>query len=491
MGICNEKPKQNTQNLHSDCLIPFEDYEKIPNVSLELAIEPLISILPSIQTYVHLVKQKCINPADGLTQDQSASIMLCTIKWQPFDQCLSVVLNTILRSNDREKLKPWYLYLKLLLGALNCLPSTDRIIYRGIKLDIREQYSKNKTITWLDFALCTTSLDLLQSDKYLGKKDQRTIFTIECNSSKDITKHSYYSTTDMFMLLPATQFQIVQCVKQKNKLSWIQLKEIQSPYARLQSKPVSSELSCDLPYVDSTIPYIILTNEANQSSTINDPNHNPKLEQLIAKYPLNSSIHLRFQQLTDCDMKIIVEKAVIEKQCTELWLSNAQITSQGALILSNGLYNNKTLTKLYLNDNCINDSGVYALTRVLSRNNSTLKELYLARNNITTKGAQYLAEMLITNRTITTLCLFGNHIDDNGIKYLTYILTYYNIHLEGLYLSGNNDMTDISIDYFIQMFKQNCALKKLHLFNCNLSDKGKTKLRKEIQIKKYNFLLHM
>jgi Ran GTPase-activating protein (RanGAP) involved in mRNA processing and transport len=184
-------------------------------------------------------------------------------------------------------------------------------------------------------------------------------------------------------------------------------------------------------------------------------------------------------------MKMIVQQGIINKRCTELWLYNTQITSQGALILSNGLYNNKTLIRLYLNDNCIHDQGVHSLSRILSINNSTLKELHLARNGITNKGAQYIAEMLNTNRTLITLNLYGNQIADYGIKYLTHVLTYYNTTLEYLYLSGNNFMTDLSIDYFIGMLQQNRSLKKLHLFNCNLSDKGKTKLREVIQTKTY------
>jgi Ran GTPase-activating protein (RanGAP) involved in mRNA processing and transport len=183
-------------------------------------------------------------------------------------------------------------------------------------------------------------------------------------------------------------------------------------------------------------------------------------------------------------------RQAIEKQCTELWLCNSQITSQGALILSNGLFHNSTLIKLYLNDNCIHDRGVYVLSRILSSSNSTLKELYLARNGITSQGAHYLADMLNSNQTLITLCLYGNQIDDEGMKYLTHVLTYYNKSLEYLYLSGNKFMTDLSIDYFIQMFEQNQTLKKLHLFNCNLSKIGQTKLREAIRTKT-NFILHI
>jgi len=165
--------------------------------------------------------------------------MLCTIRWQPIEQCLSIVLNKILRSTDRQKLKPWFLYLKLLLTGLSRLPSIHRTVYRGIQLDISQQYPKDDIIIWWDFCLCTTLIDKLD----LNKKNVRTIFTIECNSSKYISKHSFYPSTVMILLLPATQFQVMECVKQKSNLYLIQLKEIKSPFNLLKSVSIVSELS--------------------------------------------------------------------------------------------------------------------------------------------------------------------------------------------------------------------------------------------------------
>jgi hypothetical protein len=242
MGARNGKKETFLQNQHDD-FIPIEGYETMPLVSLELAVEPLMSLLPKIQTYVNLVKQKCENPADGLTRDQSASIMLCTMRWQPFDQCLSVILNTTLKSTDRQKLKPWFLYLKLLLTALCRLPSVHRTVYHGIKSDVREKYPKGQKIIWWDFSLCTNSIDILQSDKYLGKNDPRTIITIECHSSKDIHKHLFHSSTDMVLLLPGTQFKVIECRKQKSNLRSIQLKEVQTPLMLLQSVSELSRVS--------------------------------------------------------------------------------------------------------------------------------------------------------------------------------------------------------------------------------------------------------
>ncbi|CAF4348840.1 unnamed protein product, partial [Rotaria sordida] len=67
-------------------LAPISGYEKEPLVSLEQAVEPLVSIVPKIQSHAYVAKQRCENPADGLSQDESASIMLYTMGWEPLDE---------------------------------------------------------------------------------------------------------------------------------------------------------------------------------------------------------------------------------------------------------------------------------------------------------------------------------------------------------------------------------------------------------------------
>jgi len=85
-----------------DILLPIEGHEKMPLVTLEEAIVPLVSILPDIRRKAHTAQLKCKNPADGLTSDQSAAIMLYTMEWEPQDQCLYFALNAHLRTADRK-----------------------------------------------------------------------------------------------------------------------------------------------------------------------------------------------------------------------------------------------------------------------------------------------------------------------------------------------------------------------------------------------------
>ena len=209
-----------------EILPPIQGYEKMPLVSLEEAIQPLLSILPDIRQKAHAAKLKCKHPADKLTPDQSAAIMLYTMEWKPRDQCLYFALNARLRASDRKLLEPWLLYLKLILTGLSRLPSIQRTVYRGTRLDLSSIHQENEQFFWWGFSSCTTTMDAVKSDQYLGSSGIRTLFHIECVNGKDIRNHSYYQKEDEILLLPATYFQVTSCFKMTPDLHAIQLKEI-------------------------------------------------------------------------------------------------------------------------------------------------------------------------------------------------------------------------------------------------------------------------
>jgi len=225
-----------------EILTPIAGYEDMPIVPLEIAVEPLLPFLPSVQIYAYTAKQRCKDPPDDdLTIDESASIMLYSMGWEPLEECLYVVLNATLRSSDRSKLKPWLLYLKLFLTAISRLPSISGHVYRGVKLDLSVHYPIDKTIVWWGFSSCTASINVLQSELFLGKTGTRTMFTIDCVSGKNIQKHSYYPKEDEILLLASTQFKIIGCLDQGNDLHIIQLKETKPPFPLLH--PVISQNS--------------------------------------------------------------------------------------------------------------------------------------------------------------------------------------------------------------------------------------------------------
>jgi hypothetical protein len=225
-------------------LLPIEGYEKLPLVSLEIATESIVSLLPSIKHYAYVAKQRCENPpADGLTPDESASIMLYTMEWPSFEQSFYHSLNATLRSTNRQKLRPWLAYLKLFLTGLSRLPPIRQVVYRGTKLDLSNQYHTGATIIWWGFSSCVDSLQILQSEHFLGKTAMGTIFVIECYSGKNIRKHSYFTHENEILLLPATQFKVMSSLNVKAGLHIIYLKEEQPHFTLLELPFISSNSS--------------------------------------------------------------------------------------------------------------------------------------------------------------------------------------------------------------------------------------------------------
>ncbi|CAF4645691.1 unnamed protein product, partial [Rotaria socialis] len=225
-----------------EILAPIGGYSSVPLVSLEEAVKPLVPILPDVQSNAYAAKLKCSKPADNLTQDESASIMLYTMTWEPPTECLYMILNDILRTKDRQqKLAPWYLYLRLFLNALFRLPLLPTMAYRGVKLDLKNRYIEGETIVWWGFSSCTTSMGVLQSDLFLGKSGTRTMFTLQCKSARDIRKHSFFPTDDEVLLMAATQFKIVSSLDQGD-LHMIQLEETTPKFSLLQPVPIVGSL---------------------------------------------------------------------------------------------------------------------------------------------------------------------------------------------------------------------------------------------------------
>jgi hypothetical protein len=109
-----DEPKQLLQAI--------KGYEGEPLVSLERACEPLHEIIDELDRNIFIAKKNSEQPADGLTQDESASIHLYTMEWVVSRDSLYAVLDRTLRKPERQLLKPWFKYLKLFLTALFKLP---------------------------------------------------------------------------------------------------------------------------------------------------------------------------------------------------------------------------------------------------------------------------------------------------------------------------------------------------------------------------------
>ncbi|CAF4628124.1 unnamed protein product, partial [Didymodactylos carnosus] len=149
-------------------LIPIKGYNDKPIVSLTEAVKSVEHLFEDLQDYVKLSLQNCKKPAEGLTQDEAASIQLYTIEFDG-GPSLYQELNDALRAEKRENLKPWFSYLKLFLTALCKLPSKTDTVFRGVKhIDLSDKYPIGFKFAWWGISSCMTRIDVLKSEKFFG-----------------------------------------------------------------------------------------------------------------------------------------------------------------------------------------------------------------------------------------------------------------------------------------------------------------------------------
>lgn len=435
----------------------LHEYEQQTLVSFEEAIQPLISIVPGIEQMVEIVKQNMNQSADHLPSNESASIILYTLKWKTSESSFQFFLNETLRLQNHEELLPWLPYLRLFIHALSRLPPISfRTVYRGLRMDLIREYSKGEKFIWPDFVSCKSSIEFTENCLY--DNEPRAIFIIECDSAKDISQYSFDNNENEILLLPERHFQVISSFDYGNQLKLIQLKEIQQDYPRPQ---IPSNI------FQATNQFEHITNQCRDQSTVD----------------------LIEQHLTDADICRVVNPTIINEQCRKLMLSRNKITSIGSSAIARTLNNNNTLEFLSLSYNNLSNDGVQSLIEVLIQNNCKLKILSLHKTGITDKCVPYLLELLEKNITLTWLHLGRNKISDQGIQRLADVLTHRNCTLKALELSHNKLITDASVDSLVEMLKENKTLETLWINNCNLSAEGKKKLQKVTQSNQRFFLL--
>ena len=148
----------------------------------------------------------------------------------------------------------------------------------------------------------------------------------------------------------------------------------------------------------------------------------------------------------------------------ELYLNRCSMTSHDVREVVNGLSDNQTLRKLYLNGNKIGSEGAVAVATMLMRNScSSLDTLWLVGCNIDSSGGVELGIALERNKTLKVLGLSGNPIGDDGVRGLCVGLEN-NSSLEELYLNGDKLLGEEGVSLLLKCVEEkNTSLKRLWL----------------------------
>ncbi|CAF2527878.1 unnamed protein product [Rotaria sp. Silwood2] len=195
-------------------------------MSLEEALKPVDHFIEDLPGYAAIVKKDCTNPEDGLTQDESASIMIFGMECG--ETSLYRIFNTALRSENTDKIKPWFSYLKLFMTALHKLPSFQGVVWRGLQIDLSMEYTKGQRHTW--WTVSSTTCDASILGNLMHQSDKRTVLTIECRNGKFSKNHSMYPQEEEVLLMPGFHFEVTSVLKAAPDMHIIPLKEIDSPW---------------------------------------------------------------------------------------------------------------------------------------------------------------------------------------------------------------------------------------------------------------------
>ena len=314
------------------------------------------------------------------------------------------------------------------------------------------------------------NINILNSEKFLGKSGDRTLFAVKCHSGKDIRRHSYYTDESEIILSAARKFKVVGHLDHGHGLTMIQLEEIEPEIVLIE--PASGGNNKTRPGTATLM-----------KRSLPVQHHNPKLKSQIEKYSFSTRIDLTFHKLSGQDMSVVVDEAIAKKACVELDLSDNTILSEGLALLALALRTNKTLQVLSLSSNGISDEGVGFLTDSLSNHNSTLRVLGLGSIGITDEGAKSLSQMLKVNRTLRGLALQNNRIGSSGIEQLMRVLIDNNKSLQTLNVSHNMSINDSCVDSVIKMLTCNTTLQELYLLKTSLSNASAKQIRQTAKSK--------
>ncbi|XP_022804746.1 nucleotide-binding oligomerization domain-containing protein 2-like [Stylophora pistillata] len=150
-------------------------------------------------------------------------------------------------------------------------------------------------------------------------------------------------------------------------------------------------------------------------------------------------------------------------------VSQRKLQGVRAVLLTNVLTANTSVTELNLAGNHIGKAGAVALAECLKENTS-LKELDLYFNHVGEAGAASLAECLKENTSLTVLCSSLNNIGEAGAAALAVCLKE-NSTLRELY-SDIDDIGEAGAAALADCLKENTSLTVLYLSLNNIGNAG-------------------
>lgn len=181
-----------------------------------------------------------------LSLDECTTIVIYTAEEEPREGSLYYVLNAALRAKERSNLKPWRLYIWLLLHALRKLPVVDVVIvFRGTKTapsDLGLELVSGFGFTFAGFSSTAETQDVMEV--FVGEADgPRTLLTLQLSEpvGRDVRDFSLNPGENEVLLPPNMCFEFVSKFYAGNGLTLVQCKQMERLNPILDMTPVPTQ----------------------------------------------------------------------------------------------------------------------------------------------------------------------------------------------------------------------------------------------------------
>lgn len=186
---------------------------QLDDLTLKKTLEGFDDQITGLSEKIKEALEKCNFPNElGLTQDQSAAIYIRSMHWP--GKTLNDLLEEAWESaKDPSTMRPWFPYLKLLIGALRELPNVEGEVWQGIEFDAKcdEKLKKNPPTLFTSMGFGATSIGAIK--RHLRKKNKtKRIILIGYKGleAKDITEYIENSDQPTTSLLPGMKINSVK-----------------------------------------------------------------------------------------------------------------------------------------------------------------------------------------------------------------------------------------------------------------------------------------
>ncbi|XP_027621527.1 NACHT, LRR and PYD domains-containing protein 3 isoform X3 [Tupaia chinensis] len=193
---------------------------------------------------------------------------------------------------------------------------------------------------------------------------------------------------------------------------------------------------------------------------------------VLCTNPSLTELDLSDNTLGDPGMRVLCE-TLRHPGCNiqRLWLGRCGLSEQCCFDISLVLSSSQKLVELDLSDNALGDFGIRLLCVGLTHPLCSLKKLWLVSCFLTSACCQDLASVLSTNQSLTRLYVGENALGDSGVEMLCEKVKHPGCNLQKLGLDSCN-LTSRSCWYLCTLLTSTQSLRKLSLGNNDLGDLG-------------------